>query len=242
MISLITDDNRAIIENIAEVTPNTIKIKALLKAYGTGYDFVRFYADQSGDIAIALQDNSSTLYLKNAEDAKIAAEFLAMIANNVQAREQLVLDGFTEEIGNTYICKNFTDIRLDSISNRIGDGYDVLCKTFPIAINPTTYEKWYTDLSHRVRHDVSKIYTYDGVCSATAYCKVDDMVMISQLGTLESARGKGIATKLLHHIATDLHPIGAIGLLSQDEVSDKFYERIGFELMEKWYYYERKEH
>lgn len=241
MISLITDDNKAIIENIAEVNPSTIKIKALLKAYGTGLDFVRFYADECGDIAIALQDNSSTLYLKNAEDAPSVAEFLPMIANNVLTREPLILDGFTEEIGNSYICKNFADTCLESVSNEITAAYDVLCQTFPTAINKATYTKWYTDLSHRIRHDVSKIYTHDGVCSATAYCKVDDMVMVVQLGTLPHARGQGIAKKMLHHIATDLHPVGAIGLLSQDEVSDKFYEKIGFELMEKWYYYERKE-
>lgn len=67
--------------------------------------------------------------------------------------------------------------------------------------------------------------------------------MIAQLGTLEHQRGKGYALKMIQHIVADcgeISEISMVALLSQDSSSDSFYEKIGFELYEHWYYYTRR--
>jgi len=147
------------------------------------------------------------------------------------------MDGYVEEIGNTYVCDEIKPTTLDHVSNELQDSYNVLHKIFDHSINSTTYQRWYTDMSHRIRHDMTKVYTHKGLCSATSYCNVEGQLLLVQVGTLSQARGQGLAKKLIHHVATDQQPIDRIVLLSQDETSDKFYEKIGFELLENWYYY-----
>lgn len=238
-IKLLTENEKHLITGIKENTVNSIKIKALLDAYGMGYDFMSFYADEEGDIVVSVQDNASTVYMTSQDKTEQVAEFLKMISNDILAEYPLVLDGYKEEIGNIYYCDDISEIQLEEISHDIKDGYGVLSEVFPHSVNDKNFDKWYTDTSHRIRHNMSKIYTHRGVCSGTAYCNVNGMMLIAQLGTLSEARKQGLAKKMIHHIATDQPEVEMISLLSQDEISDKFYERNGFSFAGHWYYYTR---
>ncbi len=236
-IKLLTDKERHLITNIKENTVNSVKIKALIEAYGMGYEFMRFYADEKGDIVMSVQDNAATVYLKNPEKADEVAEFLMMISNEILSEYPLTLDGYKEEIGNIYYCDNILESNLDGISHEIKDGYNVLSQIFKDSMNEKNYARWYTDTSHRIRHHVSKLYTYRGICSGTSYCNVNGMMLLTQLGTLQEARRMGLARKLIHHIATDQKDVKTIALLSQDENSDQFYEKNEFSCVGRWYYY-----
>jgi len=238
MIKQLNYNDRKLIDNL-DNSPNGIKIKALFQAYGMGRNFVKFYADENGGIVIGTLDGVATLYLKTEENSASAEEFLCLIANVVLTQDRLITSNYKEEQGNIYVCDNFPQVTLEGVSEHLQVGYNVLSQVFPNSINTTTYPSWYTDHSHRVRHSVSKIYTYKDCCSVTAYCNIDGNLLLTQIGTLQKSRGQGIATSLIHHSATNQKNINQIIVLSQNEDSDKFYEKIGFCLFGNWYQYTR---
>ncbi|WMJ23877.1 GNAT family N-acetyltransferase [Paludicola sp. MB14-C6] len=241
MFKRLTDQQRDTIEQADSFSPNMLKIKALFQAYGTQYDFVRFYANDSKNAIVSIQDNCATLYCKDDSDLEEACEFISMLSNEVLSEQPLRLAGYQEEIGNIYVCHRFEDVTLDPLSHEIQDAYQVLSQVFSNDINDKNYPRWYTEISHRVRHGVSKVYTYQNLCSATAYCNIDGQLFITQLATVEHARGQGLAKKLLYHIATHEKNVNRIVLLSQNKVSDQFYQNIGFTFLKHWYFYNREE-
>lgn len=239
MIKKLNSNYKQKIFNIEDKTPNLMKIKSLLNAYGMKTSFLSFYDNEDFNILVAVKDSMAYTYVSNTDKLDELSAFISLLGVNLLSEEKLSIDGFNEEVGNTYTIntKGINPLKLDKTSNNIQDGYDVLSVIFNNSINEASYKKWYTDVSHRVRHNISRIYTYNAMCSATAYCNVDGDVMIVQLGTLESERGKGMARAMISHIAADYPEADRIVLLSQNATSDKFYEKIGFELWGKWYYY-----
>lgn len=245
-IRKLSDGDSDIINGMKRTTVSSMRIRAEFKAYGTGYDFVSFFADDGGNIVICAHDNLTVLYLadnNNQEYIKLAADFLSAISDEILAEAALPITHLNEEIGNTYYWNNPQANLLLNVSDRIDDAYSILSQVFPSSINEQEYNRWYTDLSYRIRHGMSRIYSYDGCCSGTAFCCENNAVMIAQLGTLEHQRGKGYALKMIQHIVADcgeISEISTVALLSQDRSSDSFYEKIGFELYEHWYYYTRR--
>lgn len=239
MIRLLNYNDKALIQKNTSRGASALRIKALLKAYGMGRRFISFYGNEDGSILICVQDNFAVAYLKNKTYTQEVSEFLSLTVNSVLSDYPLNLYKYKIRRGNTYVLKKWDNVLLENVSNEIQTGYNLLSKVFTKSINSVTYNRWYTDLSHRVRHNMSKIYTYNNACSATAYLFNKGTVMITQLATLEQERGKGLARQLLFHIASDKPNTKEILLLSQSETSDKFYEKIGFIPMAKWYCYER---
>lgn len=240
MFKELTDQQSNTIERADFSSPNMLKIKALFRAYGMQYDFVNFYADETGTVIFSIQDNMATLYCADNSKLEEACDFLAMLTDEVLSEQPLSLTGYQEKIGNIYVCDVVQDMELENVSNEIQDGYRVLSQVFSEDINDKNYPRWYTELSHRVRHGVSKVYTYRDLCSGTAYCAIDGQLLITQLATVEQARGQGLATKIIHHIASHEKNVKRIVLLSQDEISNQFYEKIGFTFLKHWYFYARE--
>ncbi|MEG0692582.1 MAG: hypothetical protein RR444_05815 [Oscillospiraceae bacterium] len=239
MIKLLDYNDRAILETHPSRGASVLRIKALFKAYGMGRTFINFFADNMGNILICVQDHFAVVYIKDESYIEEVSEYLSMTVNSVLSEFPLKLEGYKVEVGNTYRLDQWDKVCLPDVSNAMQTGYELLSRVFTDSINSTTYKRWYTDLSHRVRHNMSKIYTYNGVCSATAYLCDNGTIMIAQLGTIEKERGKGHAKKMLFHIATDTEDAKELILLSQDKTSDQFYEKIGFTKIDNWYYYLR---
>jgi GNAT superfamily N-acetyltransferase len=241
MFKQLTDQQRNIIERGDSKSPNMLKIKAQFQAYGTQYDFVRFYANEERTQIISIQDNVATFYGNEDDDFEEACNFLSMTTNEVLSEILIPLDEYCVGEGNIYVCKDIQNITLENVSHNIDDAYRVLSQVFSEDINEKNYPRWYTDVSHRVRHKVSRVYTYRNICSGTAYCNIDGQLLITKLATVESARGQGLATKMIHHIASHEKDVKRIVLLSQNKTSDRFYEKIGFTFYKNWYYYVREE-
>ncbi|MFZ2540114.1 MAG: GNAT family N-acetyltransferase [Oscillospiraceae bacterium] len=239
MIKLLDYNDRALIEHNKSRGASALRIKALFKTYGIGRSFISFFADETGDVLICVQDNFAVVYIKDESHVDEVSQFLAFTVNSILSEFPLKLSGYKVEIGNTYALYKWEPVLLEGVSNELQTGYNLLSKVFTGSINSTTYKRWYTDLSHRIRHDMSKIYTYQGACSATTYLMDDGTIIVAQLATIEQERGKGLAQKMLYHIASQTPNTREIMLLSQDKTSDKFYEKIGCTLLDKWYCYVR---
>lgn len=239
MIRQLDFGDRDLIEKNPSRGASALRIKALFKTYGMGRSFITFCGNETGEILLCVQDNFAVAYLKNESHVEEVSSYLNLTANSVLSEIPLDLAAFRLEVGNTYCLDRWEEMRLENVSNELQTGYNLLSKVFTNSINSTTYTRWYTDLSHRVRHEMSKIHTYNGVCSGTVYLCDNGTVMIAQLGTIEQARGQGLAKKMLYHIATVTENTRELLLLSQDKSSDSFYEKIGFTKQANWYYYTR---
>lgn len=220
-------------------SPCILRIKAIARAYGTKYSFVRFFADDNFDILICTQDNLAVLHLTDESFAKIASDFLKISGNSILSDIELPLYNYHKEVGLTFISNDFKKEKLENVSNDISSGFNVLSQVFSDDVNSTNHSQWYTDLSHRIRHNMSKIYTYSG-CSATKYCLENKTLFLAQIATLPQSRKQGLATKIISHIAFENNEFDSIILLSRDKFSDNFYHNIGFTSSNKWYYYKVK--
>lgn len=227
-----------LIENIKGETVNPIRIKALFHAYGMHYpDIVRFYCNEDASLILCAQGNIATVYAENRAVLQEAVPFLTMQFGEILTEYPIDISDYQLEIGMMYAKPKsaFQGRTLSLISNQIQESYNVLEQVFP-AINADVHMAWYTDTSHRIRHGVSKIYTYEKQCTATAYGVIDGVMLLTQLATLPSARGKGMANTLLSHCMIDCGAEKMI-LHSGNKTSDLFYEHNGFSPMGKWYYY-----
>lgn len=232
-------NKRAILDNLP-CTPVGLRIRGLFAAYGCGRSFVRFFSDEQGRVIAAVKDGSVYMHLPHdmtAHESDAASKLVRLLAAHVLTEQPL--DGLAFQLDEQ--GRNFrftvTGAKPDiTVSTTIESGRPIVEQAFPEAVNSTSFPMWYTDLSHRVRHEVSMIYTYDSCCTATAYATVNGVCLIVQLATLPDERGKGRAMQLMQYIAVEKQA-SALVLSSQNAVSDQFYCKHGFEDIGPWYYY-----
>jgi len=111
-----------------------------------------------------------------------------------------------------------------TIAGDPGEVYDILARCFPDMKNRND---WMADLAMRWRKGTAQSWTLDGMCTASAIALTENYAFLGALGTLPEARGKGLAGKMLTHIAAALG--GREIWLSCREELRGFYESIGFE-------------
>ncbi|MEG2813163.1 MAG: GNAT family N-acetyltransferase, partial [Oscillospiraceae bacterium] len=188
---------------------------------------------------VAMQESLATLYLKNASKALEAATFLSLISLVIVSEISLPIENYNCESGKIFAIdtQKLTAKFSVQVTNVIHSAYSVLNKVFNQSINSVNYQKWYTEISHRVRHSVSKTYTIVNCGSITVYGKTPDAISIVEFGVVEALRNRGIATKLLNHVYADNRFAKVIILHSQDSSADGFYEKTGFIQTGDWYHY-----
>lgn len=229
-------------ERVSNPSYAALRIWSLRKAYGCGYDFLRFYASEDGGTVLCVQDGFTVLWTRDSTPERLteAAEFLPFTAEAFLTEVPLPLEGYRIESGNSYCCETTAcNHRLSSRvhCNDLDEGFQILSQVFPEAINQRSYAQWYTDISHRVRHGVSKLYTIDQVCVGVRYGIEEGWLGISQLATLPEQRGRGLAGEMLSHIAAETMPEQGLLVQSQTPASDRFYERAGYTRCGRWYTY-----
>lgn len=239
MISEVDFKNRHLILNTPS-TPNTITIKAYMNAYGFGRSFIRFFADEQGEVVICQKDYKSYVYIGNEEKIEEATSFLMATATKICTEIKLPqIEHWFTKMGSEYFLANPPCEELVDVDNTIASAHTIISEVFPDAVGPITYSAWYTDLSHRVRHDVSSMYTIPEKCTATVFANDDGIVLISQLATSALHRKQGLANKLLAHICSVQKATG-LSLYSANKISDVFYEKNGYEKTGEWYSYVRE--
>ncbi len=202
------------------------KIRALLDAYGTDYDFCRFFR-QDGTYISALD---GSFVLCAAADA-----YLDEIA------QFLCLNGFAEvfcasDIGSILADKlsascsevnamRFTGATLPIVNYdnapSLSDVYSIIREGFDIP-----FEAWYLDMSHRVRHGVSVCCTLEDKAALVIQHDICGEALISQVACRSAFRGQGHASSLVVSVASALSP-SEVYVLCEDKLVS-FYEKCGF--------------
>ena len=92
------------------------------------------------------------------------------------------------------------------------------------------FSLWYTDTSHRCRHGISRVFTYRNCTTASAIFDIGSTVLIGQVATTLSARGRGYAREFLRWLAKFFNGLGKRAYLLALDVRVSFYEEIGFKI------------
>ncbi|MGN0613690.1 MAG: N-acetyltransferase [Porcipelethomonas sp.] len=220
------------------------KILSYLMAYGTGYDFCRFYINENGCIILLI---NSTLLIDGGDFSK--EELAGFVLMNAPFRIEgdgkavAMLEG-TEgyrKLHRTLFrlvpggenTAGQSDIEFEPDLDEV---YSILSEGFP---NLIEYPLWLTDTSHRIRHGISRVFAYKGSTTASIVYDIDDHVLVGQVATKISARGSGYARSFLRWLAEYLSNQNKTALLYALDTRESFYREIGFEVYSSEYVLER---
>lgn len=243
MIKLIEQESE-FDRNLLLKTLSGRKMLAYLRAYGTGYDFCRFYkiSDENGtgfmfminSTLIICDDNK----LENIDEIQL---FVSMnlpfrIEGSQHVLENIRLENHYQQLNRTVFELIPDNQPIESIEDfvdfnpHLPDVYRILSEGFP---NIADFSLWYTDTSHRCRHGISRAFTYRNSTTASAVFDVENVVLIGQVATTESARGRGYARDFLRWLAGFLNGLEKKAYLMALDVRVSFYREIGFKEVEK---------
>lgn len=220
------------------------RILSYLQAYGTGYDFCRFFVNDSDSVILLI--NSTMLVVgKNFEREELIT-FAQMnkpfrIEGSDCAIELLIgINGYKRLHRTIFKLKSDNDNIIDeqdiNFEPKLDDVYEILTEGFP---NLLDYNLWLADTSHRVRHGISKVFTYKGATTASITYDMNGFVLISQVATKISARGSGYARIFLKWLADYLEKQDKTAFLYALDTRESFYREIGFEVYNEEYVLER---
>lgn len=207
-----------------------LKIRSYLNAYGAERDFCGFYITENGN-GCALAVNSLMVFYGDFCDIP---ELVSFISLHKPARVELPKKYAEDIAGYAKIRRTmykFPKIFSDSFGAGVNrepnlDGvYEILAEGFP---NIMQYELWLADTSHRIRHGVSKFFTYREATAAAILYDINGHVQIGQVATKTDARGQGLAKHLLFSLGAELFAQGKTPVLYALDIRRDFYENLGF--------------
>ncbi len=220
MITRITDVSK--LDALPERGVEALKIRALADAYGTGYDFCRFYAAGKGaflaclDGAFVLSEGAGVRYSELSDFLAVSgckelfcSERAAKRIIGYRAKNEVCLCRFCGEAERDYYRR---DPPLDEV-------YSVLKTAFDIP-----YEPWYADMSHRIRHGVSRLAMLGDSAALVIQHDINKEALLSQIAVKPDARKKGMAKRLIRAVCAELCDVY---ILCENELVG-FYGKCGF--------------
>lgn len=213
------------------------KFLAYMEAYGTSYNFCRFFTISYDNISAYMFQINATLIICS-ECEFPACELRQFILMNrpfrVEAPSYVLknienLEGYhklkrTQFEFSEHLPCGFNESELEE-NPKLDEIYEIITEGFP---NIKDYGIWITENSHRVRRGISHIYLYKKCTTATVIYDIDNHVLIGQVATRESARGNGYARELLYWLGHKLHLEGKRITLFALDYRESFYREIGF--------------
>ncbi|MBQ8171403.1 MAG: GNAT family N-acetyltransferase [Oscillospiraceae bacterium] len=207
------------------------KIRALYFAYGAGYPFCRFY--RQGNCYFSCLDGAYVI-CGEPQDTEELSQFLAIngyteiFCTEVTAdRLSESLEAVSAEIFVMRFSGGISSVEPD-YAPPLSDVYSIVSEGFDI-----DFEPWYLDMSHRVRHGVTRCAVLDGEAALVIQHHINGEALISQVACRKDSRGKGYASRLVVSAACSLAPSEVYVLCEEQLVP--FYEKCGFSFLGKKY-------
>lgn len=200
------------------------KIRALYNAYGTKYEFCRFY--RQGNSFLSMLDGSGVL-CSAADDMEEWAHFLSMngfselfcSVETAQALSRSVSFGI-ETVNVMKYCGERYHEPFDS-APALRSAYTIINEGFDI-----DFEAWYLDMSHRVRHGVSRCCVLDEKAALVIQHDLNCEALLSQVAVLRNERAQGLGLRLIKAVAASLAP-SDVYVICEDALTG-FYQKCGF--------------
>ena len=212
-------------------------VRSFADAYGTDYDFCTFYK-QTGGTLISNYYGSAVVAKSGKRTGDRLAELMefltcGMFRKVLMPYESFEAANFDANVEKINLMVYRTDVKISDdmskvisvsedsvgeISEIIADGFDIDCN------------KWYTDMSHMLRHGTAKIYTLDGKACAVRMYASSGIAYLSYICTRRSERGRGLASRLISGVCDMETAAGnEIYIFCRDNLKG-FYEKNGFDL------------
>ncbi len=192
--------------------PLSARIATCYRGYGTGYGFCRFYTT---DNALLMHYNSSVTVCGSVDEEVIG--FIHMLKPaTIETQEPVPLDGYIQrEMAVLSGCITNAPMCIPANEN-VYRAAEIIAQVFG-----EDFSAVYTDLSHRVRHGVTDVYTESrGALAADRL--TDTIVYVSAVATLPEYRRQGVAAGLMSAL------VGKQVMLCCERELIPFYERMGF--------------
>lgn len=234
MILLLDESNRAIAEKyLDKPNPFACRILSQLLAYGTGERFLEHWVqleDNEPRAVISRIDGNITIFCESVNDELL--EFIEAVGyNTILADKELFPQYWSGEVLMKFVGKSETE-KSDNIdfSPTIREIYSVLERCRGEDFEVPNFDSFYPDMSHRVRHNLSRVFAYRLEGQAIACCmtsaETNSCAIISGVACLSEYRGRGYASKLVAKIVKDLDNREIFVFCREELVG--FYNRLGF--------------
>ncbi len=218
----------------------SVRIKALLSAYGICYDFAVFYKqlNNCGEITaiISKLDGDFTISMNNADEGELA-EFI-----NVIGYSSCLCDGLSDyfadyDEGIIMMSDRKTQYNLPYTEI---DEYPKLMDLFNFQdYDRADFEAWYVDISHRIRHGTAKAYSVNinnEIVSSGIFSSIhNNNAVLTSVNTAPEFRRMGYGSLLVSHMMCDIS--GTVFLMREKDKNEHFYSRLGFINTGKWRLY-----
>jgi len=219
------------------------RIQALLRAYGTDYDFCRFYRQEESGGLLSVLDQGGILSVS--EDAELmewwdylsvaglrsltvtdrAGAFFSKMGCTLSATGAIFRYGNEAEASGQPIPKASGMTELKAV-------YGILCDSFEMG----AFEPWYCDISRRLRTETAIQYWLKG--EGCAFVTADtDRLFLSAVAVSPNQRGQGVGSRMLEGILSE-HRGKQAAVYSRNPNADRFYKRLGFEEIGRWFEYQ----
>lgn len=219
----------------------SVKIFSLLSAYGTGYPFIRFYAQKINGCITAVMcvlDNDITLsYIDESADKEEIREFVNVIGFSTLLCDSCFhLNGQYE----TGIIMSSSKKPELSCNYTYVDEYPYLFDLFNfVDYADVDFESWYVDISHRIRHGCAKAVTLnfdDEIISSAIFSSIyNNDAILTSVQTKPEFRKSGYASALVSAMCCDV--AGTVYLMRESNKNESFYKRLLFENTGGWRIY-----
>lgn len=204
------------------------KIRSLLDAYGTGYDFCKLYTNTFGGTILTY---NSTMIVDGSFDENELRGFIQILCPvtvEIPAENTLILNDEYVKTERTLFkasenlsCVDNIDVKHNDF---IADSFPIISESFGI----NEFDEWYVDISHRIRHGVSDIFLYKTTTATKAF-DVNGFVFLSHIATKSEDRGQGNASQLIKWICDKYQKECKEIFLYSKKERYTFYQSLGFE-------------
>ena len=223
-----------------------VRIGSLALAYGANAPFLRFYADDEGNL-LSVMDGTAVAYVKcNAEEWAV---FITMnpeiLCVHCSAALGRILQETEEWQGREGSVLQYTGSPVLEVANVCENPYlpqvhSLLSACFG---EMASLNAWYPDVSHRMRHNCAKIATVlNGetvVSTAMTVAETTYAAVLGQVATHSDFRGRGYAQTCINSLISRCKG-KTLYILPMTKYAHSLYEKIGFVRVADWAELQRK--
>lgn len=220
----------------------SVRVLSLLGAYGCKYPFARFYRqiDECGNITaiLSILDKDITVsYDEHSTDKDELSQFVTVIGYDTVLCAELPIVSENYESG--FIMKSEKKIELSKARADINDYPNLFDLYSFIGYGSNSFEAWYVDINHRIRHGFAKAFTLEvdnEIISSAIFSSIyNDSAILTAVQTKPELRGMGYASALVSSICCDFS--GEVYLMRENGKNESFYEKLGFKNVGIWRIY-----
>lgn len=219
------------------------RVKSNFEAYGTAYDFCRFYELSKDDnMLLLISQFNSTMVVAESRDTvysdELKNDLLTLISMNKPQtiemnvklakaiREQMNDYEKCDRTEFEFVTKNHLPNMVVDECPKLDDVFSILKTSFPVIAD--SYDLWLTDTSHKVRRGLSQCFMLGNFTTATIQYICDNTALVGHVATIPDERGRYHARKLLYWLGEKLNKEGVNVRLFARSNRVSYYEEIGF--------------